>query len=435
TEGVEGLASRHAVAVMSLADLERLRRNYRGAQEMAPMVEELAETAFPPGSAENWAFYSFLAELATETGDVETARHHYDAVIRRLEAVPRYGRAHLPFLLQRRAWLENDAGNRDAARRDLERAAALLPFDRGDPHPLAATVASDLVLLGTDATFAEVRRLEEADAVLSRSSAFLPERARIRMARAELLQRRGNARQAIELMESGLADVEVLRRGIAADGLVRAVYQASHADAYGDLARWHHALDEDEAALRAIERGRARSLEESMAERHRVAEGKNPDRLSSLHRRVRAAQSEYSALRRRLRSAHASALHADPQDSALTRLEEQTAAAFEGIQEAREAWRRELYRSPADAKGKGTRLPALSQLREALAPGQALLMYHVGTRHCDAYLVDPLEDRIHHTSLIVSPEDADRLGIRQGPLTRAKLRRLVGPGDPILDST
>lgn len=425
-----GLEDELATPTLNLAEIYRLQGRYDDAIPLYQRALEIARKTMPP--LEVSVFQNQIASAYAEMGRPRDAEAQYR---RALEVIESSKDASPQVVAQ----YKNDLGVllvRESRPREgealLTEAIGLREKVFGSQHPLVAVSLTQLARAkaglfenqsGGDDDAEAARLLDRALAIFDSTNAEPESRVDAGVARAQLYAREGHVDRAAATMADALGVVESLRPHRGGGGGERTEFVRRYVDAYDRMTEWQLELKNVSAALDYSERRRARVLVDRLIGTVGAAA---VDSAEETRERLRAEKVD---LEKQLGECHAQvqALRAKARLSTLERSELASAEArrdhlVDDIERTSERLRR--------LENSGNGVPAKhAPARIAVAKGEALLAYHIGTRSSDVFVIEGGSSRVRAYPLVVSSSEAAVFDIPAGPLTRATIAQLLSGAD------
>ena len=461
-------ASARATVLSNLSGLYRDQNRYGEAVWRQSQALETEESGPEPDRRRLVAHWNNMAELYRFQGDMKEAERYYVKAVDGARLALGPGHSRLGTLLNQLAELYRETGRLSAAETLYREALAIKTQALGAEHPdvahteeglgrvLAASgrpgegevaIRSALRIrearLGpnhpdvaeTKVVLAEILmdqpgRRDEARALLdaaisglSGTTADPRSLARSLSVRASISRRDGDRAAARADLERALLLVEGLRPQAGGGEQTRARFGSGYAPDFARLAGWLAEDGDLDGAFRTAERSRARSLLDQLDAGHALMEGIDEAERARFSKREAELLSRLATDRDRLNELDAA--KASPQAERAP-LADRIAAAeaeyqrlYEDIRNASRLWRG--FASSHQPIG------IVAAQRQALPSAGVLLSYLVDEEQTLLFEVSAsgAPPAVHH--LEVSPAAAQSLGVSPGPLTGAKLRRMLAP--------
>jgi tetratricopeptide (TPR) repeat protein len=454
----------------NLAGFYRDQNRYAEALWRLSQALALEEGRTPPLSGELVQVWNNMAELYRFQGDLREAERYYRKAVASGREV--FGPSHPRFgtMLNQLAELLREAGRTGEAEPLYREALAVKTASLGPTHPDVAHTHEGLGRLlaaaGHDAE-AEVElrlcleirgsrlgphhpdtatarlalaelldrepgRREEARGLLDTAIADLESspaegraRARALVFRARLRRRAGDRSGAREDLSRGLAMVEGLRPEAGGGVRTRARFAAGHTGDFARLASWLVEDGDVEGAFAVVERARARALLDELAAGHvDLKSGIEPAARAALEQREARLLSQLSAARQGLWRLDASP---ESEASATER------RALEAQVDAQEAEYQRLHEDILNSSrlwrglSGGGEPAGLRETQAAVVPRAGLLLSYLVDDDQVLLFVVPPAGRAEVVPLVVPDDAARELGVTAGPLSAAKLARVLAP--------
>ena len=422
-EADASLAGERAALTLNLAEVQRLQGRYPEAVPLYRRAIDLATQSLAP--LEVAIFHNQIASAYAEMDRAKDAEAQY----RQALAVADSASDASPLVI---AQFKNDlgvflarAGRAAEGEALLEEAIALREGTYGPNHPLVAVSLTQLARAQANLFVASSKRTPrdgEAAALLDRALAMWdstdaePEgRVDAGVARARLYYRGRQLDRAAASMASALDAVEALRPYRGGGGEERIEFVRRYVDAYDRMAAWQVELGNAQAALDYSERRRARVLVDRLSG---TSSATLDDEARAALERLRGEKRD---LEKELGScqAQARALREKP------RLSKDERSSLASIETRCDRVASELQRTSERIRGleRGSAAAPAKSAKRSAPPGEALLVYHIGTEASFLFVVEGNSTRGY--PLRVAADHAAKLGLAAGPLTRASISQLL----------
>jgi CHAT domain-containing protein/tetratricopeptide (TPR) repeat protein len=370
------------------------------------------------------------ARLYVQLGDLERAEQLYRDSLQYLDE-DRGGAYYHAENLKNLARLLRGQARYAEAREEVDRALALAEMIYGAEHAEVAVMlvdSAEMAALDAKPNDAEPQDLvERALEILGDSLAHPDALARGNALLAELHWKRGRRSPAVAALETALGLVEAQRPRTGGGERSMAEIFGRHRQWFDRMVDWQLERGDVAAAMRYVERARARSLLNQMeAARIDLASGiPDPEQRADLQVREAAAKQQVAWYQTRLRELQEAELPEAERWALIDELETKREAAYAALQAVYEetksasvVWR--------DVITSGGRLETLDSTQSRLVPADALLLvYQIGVEASHLFVVPPAPHSVEVVELSTTDSAAAVLDIPSGPLTAALLDRVV----------
>ena len=409
---------RIAVAHHNLANLKREQGDWAESERLHLRALAIAREKL----TEDPQFPIFLKELAVLYADqkrFDDAFPLWEEALSKLTADPQQLLASEVLYERGRAFLENE--NLEQAEASLRQCFRIREKKRRAGHPMIGQVLAGLGTLEARQSNAKAARrdFERAVAILEKSSIYPEERAEAEEGLARLDWSAGRREAAVTRLGKSLDRIEDLRWERSASELSRADWIRRSADPTHVMLAWLAELNRLDQAVAMGERIRGRVLWDQMtAARVDWRKDVSFALRSELESKQRAAEARIRSLRRDLEAAAGSAEEKDV--GALEKKLDAAVAAYRDVQEQSRA------ESPAWSRSLSDAPPAdlAARVQKILAPGDLVLSYHVGAERSFVFEI-PAQGNVRSTELLVTPALASRMKIKAGALSSSTLESIL----------
>jgi tetratricopeptide (TPR) repeat protein len=409
---------RIGVAHHNLANLKREQGDWAESERLHLRALAIAREKL----TEDPQFPIFLKELAVLYADEERFAEAFplwDEALSKLKTDPQQLLASEVLYERGRAYWEN--GNAEKAGESLRECLRIREKKRRAGHPMIGQALAALGTLETGRSNSkEARRdYERAVAILEKSSIYPEERAEAEEGLARLDWDEGKREAAVSRMHKNLDRIEDLRWARSASEISRADWIRRSADPTHVMLGWLADLDRLDEAVAMGERIRGRVLWDQMTAARVDWRKDVPSSMrAGLETKQRNAEARIRSLRRELEESAGSTEEKDI--GALETKLDAAMAAYRDVQEQSRAespaWSRSLSELPS---------PDLAaRAQKILAPGDLVLSYHVGAERSFVFEI-PAQGKVRCTELTLTPELASRLEAKAGPLSSATLEAIL----------
>jgi len=424
--GAEGLATAH----LNLAEIYRLQgRN----DEAAPLYAKALAMARPALGDDNPDLTPFVNQAGVsfeELGRYAEAEPLFREALAKAQRALGPDHPLVAQSLNDLGRLLERMGAYAAAESSDRRARDIRIARLGERHPEVATsrvqLARCLSLASGRGDEPALRELEPAIAVLDSTRAQPEARLDAYALRSAIRQRAGRSDTAIADLTVALGALDSLRAQRGGGDATRAAFIARHLDLYHRMMVLRLAAGDEDGALEAHERSRARVMRDQLALAGvDLRAGLSPSERAPLEHEEALARAAVAHATRAIdtermradltevaRLEHVAALEA-ARDSAAWRLERTT----EAIKDRSPLWRIVLTTNGRPA----TR----TAIQSSLARDEVLLEYHVGEEGSWVFAIEPGRRRVQAEALTVDADAARELNIPPGPLGAGALERAI----------
>ena len=296
---------------------------------------------------------------------------------------------------------------------------------QGSGHPDVATSLNNLALLyKTQARYAEAEPLiDRTISILDRAGVAPGDRYLSYKVRAELAWHQDRKSEAVDDLRHAMQLAEQQRGKVSGAEQERAKAFTGFASAFELMVAWQSELGDMTEAFSAVERSRARSLQDQMALRGvDLLVGLPQVQATSLRDRETKAKVNVASLEKQISILHQRKdLSENEKESQQKQLREELKQAREKLIEAYVAIRNASpsYRL---AVGSDRKPISLEKLQAWVAESDGLLLeYFLGEKAGYLFIV-PADGEAELVTLSVSAEQAEKLGIEAGPLTAKRIQ-------------
>lgn len=368
------------------------------------------------------------------SGDLRQARQYADEAQRLCETFGLEDKATGAAVLQLQGMIHMRTGEWATAQRDFERARKIaLGAHQPALEAKCLTYLAEVALSqGALADGAERLASFERAADLSSRALELHNRlqtypnlhfmAYLSLARAERGLEHGDA--ALEALRKAVQLIEAPRASTVGAESERAEFFSQYAAAFDLLVDWNVSDGHLDEALAAAESGRNRTfLDQVRSAGIDVRASLKGTPQEGLLQQERDVSTDYNLRVKDLRQAYAAgapALEINKLVAQIDALRQKYAGIQTDIRDASPLYRNFLGKSSTSIRWSDIAAGLLT-------PDNVLVLYYLGHAKSHLFVIDGRTHAIHHFPLEVSPDQAARLGIAPGALTRGMVARLANP--------